>query len=102
MADKQFLEQLSKRLADEGKLIEAGWVAFRLVLMPNAPGDVLEIVRLAYMSGAQHLFASMVRMMDPGTDETLADLRRMDLIDAELSAFADELKLLTSRSQGQA
>ncbi len=29
MADRQFLEQLTKRLADEGKLIEAGWVSLR-------------------------------------------------------------------------
>jgi hypothetical protein len=26
MADRAFLERLTKQLADEGKLIEAGWV----------------------------------------------------------------------------
>jgi hypothetical protein len=43
MADRQFLEQLSRKLADEGKLIEAGWVALRLQAIPhNAPAVQLQ------------------------------------------------------------
>ena len=34
MADRQFLERLTKTLADEGKLIEAGWVSLRLAAIP--------------------------------------------------------------------
>ena len=95
MADKQFLDQLAQRLADEGKLVEAGWVGFRLVLMPDASAEAMEFARLAYMSGAQHLFAMILTMLDPGTEETSDDLRRMDLINAELAAFFD-----TNRDDG--
>lgn len=94
MADRQYLEALTRRLADDGKLIEAGWVALRLSAIPlDASAVQLSEMRLAFMSGAQHLFASIMGMLDPGSDETPADLRRMDLINQELEAFTEELKL---------
>lgn len=94
MADRQFLEQLSKKLADDGRLIEAGWVTLRIAAMdPTAPKTQLDEMRMAFMAGAQHLFASIMTVLDPGDTETAADLRRMNLIDRELRAFADELKL---------
>jgi hypothetical protein len=103
MADRPYLEALTKRLADEGKLIEAGWVGLRLFVgLENAPPAQLDTMRLAFMAGAQHLFASMMSMMDPGTEETEADLRRMDLIHEELETFRKELELRAARSKGSA
>lgn len=103
MADRQFLEQLTKRLADEGKLIEAGWVSLRLHAVPlNASAVQLEEMRNAFMAGAQHLFASIMTMLDPGVEETPADLRRMDLIDRELEAFGKELELRVAKAEGRA
>ena len=98
MADKLHLQQLTKRLADEGKLIEAGWVALRLNAVPlDAPAVQLREMRFAYIAGAQHLFSSIVSMLDPGTDEiTEADLTRMDLIHKELEAFRLELATWTA------
>jgi len=92
MADRAFLERLTRQLADEGKLIEAGWVAMRLHVIPlDAPAGQIDEMRLAYMAGAQHLYSSMMSMFDPGIEETPADLRRMELIHNELQAFAAEL-----------
>jgi hypothetical protein len=34
MADKAFLERLSRELTDQGKLIEAGWIGLRIVRVP--------------------------------------------------------------------
>lgn len=103
MADRQFLEQLTKRLADEGKLIEAGWVSLRLHAVPlNASAVQLEEMRNAFMAGAQHLFASIMTMLDPGVEETPADLRRMDLIARELEAFGKELELRVAKAEGRA
>ena len=66
MADKQFLDQLSKRLADDGHLIEAGWVAFRSIYVDGrAPAQILEELHLAYMAGAQHTFTSIIASLDP-------------------------------------
>ena len=98
MADRQFLEQLSRKLADEGRLIEAGWVALRLQTIPlNAPAVQLQEMRIAYMAGAQHLFASMMGMLEEGVMETENDMRRMDLIAKELEVFTEELKLRVSK-----
>jgi hypothetical protein len=103
MADRQFLETLSRKLADEGKLIEAGWVSMRLHAIPlNAPAVQLESMRMAFMGGAQHLFASIMTILDPRTEGTEADLRRMDLIHEELESFRRELELMVARTKGSA
>jgi hypothetical protein len=101
MADRQFLEQLSRKLADEGKLIEAGWVALRLQTIPlNAPAVQLQEMRIAFMAGAQHLFASMMSILEDGVMETENDMRRMDLIHKELEAFTKELELRVGKPAG--
>jgi hypothetical protein len=103
MADGAYLEALTKRLADEGKLIEAGWVGLRLFVgLENAPAAQLDEMRLAFMAGAQHLFASMVNMLDPDTDVTEAELMRMELIHRELETFRKEIELRAAPPQGSA
>jgi hypothetical protein len=103
MADRAHLEHLTRKLADEGKLIEAGWVAMRLQAIPlNAPAGQLHEMRLAFMAGAQHLFASMMGMLDPEPTETPDDMRRMDLIHQELDAFRRELELWVAKAKGKA
>src|SRR4249919_1634430 len=92
MAAKEFLEQTMKRLADEGKLIEAGWVGLRLAVgLENAPAEQLREMRLAFLGGAQHLFSSVMNVLEPGAEPTDADLQRMHLIADELEAAEKEL-----------
>ena len=101
MADRTHLERLTKQLADEGKLIESGWVGLRLACIPdNAPAVQLREMRMAYMAGAQHLFASMMGMLDPEPHETPDDMRRMDLLHQELEAFRGELELWVAEEKG--
>lgn len=103
MADRQYLEQLSKRLADDGKLIEAGWIGLRLqAISPNAPPVQLQEMRYAFMAGAQHLFASIMTVLDEGTEETPADMRRMSLIADELEVFRQEMELRAAKPGGSA
>jgi hypothetical protein len=92
MAEKEFLENTMKRLADEGKLVEAGWVGLRLAVgLENAPAEQLREMRLAFLGGAAHLFGSIITMLDPGSEPTDADLKRMHLIVAELKAAERDL-----------
>lgn len=92
MADRHHLELLSRQLADQGKLIEAGWISLRIVAIPpNAPPVQLDNMRMAFMAGAQHLFSSILTVLDPGSEPTDADMERMNLINKELSDFANEL-----------
>jgi hypothetical protein len=103
MADRQYLELLSKRLADEGKLIEAAWIGLRQATVPfDAPAVQLEEMRNAFMAGALHVFSIKMMILDPGDMETDFDMRRMSLIDAELREFAKELGLRMARTKGNA
>jgi hypothetical protein len=88
MADKAFLERLSRELTDQGKLIEAGWVGLRIAAIPlDAPAIQLEEMRNAFFAGAQHLFSSIMTILDEGEEPTEGDLTRMDKIEKELKGF---------------
>lgn len=96
-------DALAKALADQGRLIEAGFLAMRVAIIPaNASEGQISDMRIAYMGGAQHLFATMTAMLDPDHDPTANDLRRMQLIAAELHAIESELKLRAARTGGSA
>ena len=90
---RKFLIDLSRRLADEGKLLEAGWISYRaIVINPKAPPEQLEECRIAFFAGAQHLFGSVMTTLDPGSEPTDADMKRMSLINTELDKFITEFK----------
>jgi hypothetical protein len=93
VADRDFLLKLQKQLADEGKLAEAGWIGFRLAVVPkDAPPIQLSEMKMAFMAGAMHVFTALMGVLDEGTQETEADLRRMDLLHKELEAFGAQFK----------
>ena len=91
MNERQVMEKITRDLTDQGLLIEAGWVGLRMMSVPkDAPEIQVDEMRNAFFAGAQHLFASIMSMLDPGSDETPGDLRRMDQIDRELKKFIKE------------
>lgn len=93
MADRAYLERLTRELTDQGKLVEAGWVSLRIAAIPlDAPKVQLEEMRKAFFAGAQHLFSSILTVLDEDREPTEADMRRMDLIDTELRSFAHDLE----------
>lgn len=82
------MTQLHRALLEAGKLIEAGWVGLRLAAIPaDAPAVQLDEMRNAFFAGANHLFASIMVVLDPGAEPTDADLERFTMISAELDAF---------------
>lgn len=86
--DREFLRRLERELVDKGKLIEAGWVGLRLAAIPEDAGKTqLEEMRNAFFAGAQHLFSSIMGVMDDDREPTEADLARMGLIQTELDGF---------------
>jgi len=93
---------VAKKLADDGKLIEAGWVGLRSTIDPAAPQVQVDEMRLAFMAGAQHLFASIMGILDPGEEPTEADLRKMDMIGAELDKVRGELAARYMPTRGRA
>jgi hypothetical protein len=93
-AIRQAANQIAKEMMDQGLLIEAGWSMLRSMTIPSdAPPQQIFEMRRAFFAGAQHLFGSLVGGLDPQKEPTDDDLRRMNMIDAELTKFAHELKL---------
>ena len=62
------------------------------VVAPSGAGDVQRSeMRKAFFMGAEHLFASIMSILDPGAEPTERDLDRMTLIHKELEAFRKEV-----------
>lgn len=103
MADRAHLQRLERELVDKKKLIEAGWVGLRLAAVPdNASPVQLEEMRNAFFVGAQHLFSSIMSIMEPGADPTENDVARISYIDAELRDFIEKFELKHSAAKGSA
>lgn len=89
---KRLTQKLTESFADQGKLIEGGWQGFRLYMLPkDAPENQVLSMRLAFFGGAQHLFATIMNILEPGTEATEKDLDRMTLIHRELEEFYKEM-----------
>jgi len=86
------IDKILAEWADKGKIIEGGWMAYVATSgLGSAPEMQRTEMRKAYMLGAQHLFASIMGILDPGSEPTEKDLKRMDLIHHELEAFRRSL-----------
>jgi hypothetical protein len=86
-------DAVCRKLTDEGRLIEAGWVALRLAAIPSdAPQVQIDEMRKAFFAGAQHLFASIMSILEPGDEPTDKDLERIGQINAELDQYVAQLK----------
>lgn len=87
------IQAITRKLADTGKTIEGGWLAY-LACDPKLgqlPPDELVKLRRAYYLGAHHLFASIMTMLDPDSEPTAQDIYRMTLIHQELEKFRNSL-----------
>lgn len=103
MADRAHLERLLRELTDKGKLIEAGWIGLRIAAIPlDAPAVQLEEMRNAFFAGAQHLFSSIMTILDEGEEPTKGDLTRMDLIEKELQSFINDFSVRRLPTEGRA
>lgn len=97
------LQRLSRELTERGKLIEAGWVGLRIAAVaPDAPQPQLDEMRQAFFAGAQHLFSSIMTILDPGEEPTDKDLCRMDQIADELNEFIEDFKMRHAQTKGSA
>jgi len=93
---EKMLEKLSRDLVDRGKLIESGWIAMRAVVFKGNEARVsarqIVDMRNCFFAGAQHLFASLMTILDGGAEATEKDMDRISLINKELNGFIDELR----------
>jgi hypothetical protein len=91
--EQQLIDKITAEWADKGQVVEGGWRAFLAVGMDKkAPPMQIEEMRKAYFLGAQHLFASVLNMLGPGSEPTEKEMRRMDLLRHEMERFVLEMR----------
>jgi hypothetical protein len=94
---------METRLIEQGKIIEAGWLGLRaMTLPPDAPPIQIDEMRSCFFAGAQHLFACIMRTLDPGEEPTDADMARLDKIHDELQAFIVDYAARRLPTEGRA
>lgn len=91
------IEQLTRMLADKGKLVAVGWLSLSAkVIDRSTPTRTAQKLHDAYFAGAQHVFASMMMMLEAGEEATEKDLDRMAALNKELQDWADDYKKRTT------
>lgn len=97
----KILEQISKKLIDDGKLVDAGFSAFRqMVISAEAPEIQISEMRMAFFAGAQHTMSSIMAVLDPGSEPTDDDLKVIESIMKELDVFSTNLLARVKEKQG--
>lgn len=103
MSDKvrEVADRIARELTDQGLLIAAGWQVYRAMALQDVR-QVSEIDRYreTFEAGAAHLFTAIMHILEAGTEETEADLRRMDSIWSEIKPIEDRMRLRYGRPAG--
>lgn len=95
--------ELSRRIADDGKLVAAGWLGYQMMVIPDGASETqVNETRQSFFAGAQHLFTSIMTILDSGAEPTASDLRKMDLIHRELDEFGKQFALRFAKPEGSA
>lgn len=89
----QIADNLLRELSDRGQIVEGGWKAMEILSLSGHSELQRSEMRKAFFFGAQHVFASMLNMMDDGREPTEQDLKRMTLLQDELEKFTIEMKM---------
>lgn len=94
--------EATKELVERGKLIEAGFAALAHLSIPkDVPAAQLRDMRIAYLAGAEHVWSSVMSIMDPGEEPTDKDMARMALIQNEIDGIRAELSEYVTPAQGR-
>lgn len=100
---REVAQKLSEGLADAGKIIDGGFAGFKMMVIPDsAPQVQVNEMRMAFFAGAQHLFSSIIAVMDSDREPTPRDLHRMSMIHEELKAFRKDFELNHLPTDGNA
>lgn len=101
METNYFHKAILDEWAAKGLIIRGGFIVFREALIPQSSSiQQVEAMEFAYMAGAQHLFASIMTVLDADSEPTEKDLEVMTKIHSELKLWEQEAKLRVSKPGG--
>jgi hypothetical protein len=90
---EELVREVTEKLIKEGKLIEAGFVALKMIAIDkNASAAQISDMRIAFFSGVHHVFSSIMMTLDEGAEPTEADLKHVEMIHKELDKFVKQFK----------
>jgi hypothetical protein len=84
---RRYAQQIADNWADKGMILEGGWRAGAYLIFRDITAEQEVQLRKAFFLGAEHLFSTIMMVLDPGSEPTERDLQRMSLIHKELEAF---------------
>jgi hypothetical protein len=85
---REHAERVTRRFADEGRLISAGWTT----LANDLDWRPSEELRQAYFAGALQMFSALLMLAGPQVEREPGAVDRVRAISEELQAFAEALK----------
>jgi len=89
---QRYAQGIADSWADKGRIVEGGWRAYEHLIMPQDASDTQRAeMRKAWFLGAEHIFSTIMMVMDPGQEPTARDLERMSKLHWELEQFKREL-----------
>jgi hypothetical protein len=97
--------QLTKDLVQRGLLIEAGFALFcmhRKIDVQEVPAPILQEYQLAFYAGAEHVWSSIMNVLDEGQEPTDADMQRMDKVQNEIDNLRPRLMFAGALPEGSA
>ena len=87
------IAKLAKAATDKGLLVALGFLGFRrFFLGKDATDRQVADAQRAFYAGAQHLYGSIMGILEEGAEPTENDLKRMALVDAELRDFYEQMQ----------
>lgn len=96
-------QAMTEGATDAGKIIEVGFIGLLAAAYPNGVPDMQRLeLRNAFFAGAQHLFASIMTVLDSGSEPTEMDMHRMSMIHDELEAFISGFEAENLKTEGTA
>lgn len=98
---QRYADEIAKDWIEKGKLIEGGFRVMRQLMLRDMDHSSKEAFEAAahkiFFLGADHLFSTIIRVMDDGHEPTDDDMKRMTLLHEELAAF--RLSLASTHAQ---
>lgn len=84
--------QIEKTWADQGKMVEGAFHAYLVLSNHTAqPEQIKKVMRGIWMLSAQHLFATLIGRLTPGTEPQIEDMQLFEAVTRELHDFEVEI-----------